>query len=222
MENKIIDKNFANIKLESLKGLFAYPGYSGETLEFLNDNGVITVEDLLLEKYRDIPEDKYLSFPEKTIKFLKSDIDIAKRLLECKYLGIDPNMNIEMCDNIFEVADILGFSKRTILILERETTYEEFMDIVKMDKKEAYNHLAAKGVGRHASDEIYFKAQVVLKYYNNLQKENKNIFSDESMYFELMELSKQVKELDKKLDSILDRLIKQESPEEIKTYIKSK
>lgn len=223
MENKIINKNFANIRLESLRGFFAY---GGETLKFLNDNGVITVEDFLLEKYKDIPENKYSSFSEKAKAFFKRDIGIAKKMLECKYLGIDPNMNIEMYDSISEVADALGFSDRTTHILKRHITYQEFMDILKLPKNDAFKKLALIGAGVHTSNEIYFKTEMILKYYNNAKKENVNVSDDKSMYFELVELSKQVKELDKKIDSMLDRMLEnmeeEKFSEEIKTYIKRK
>lgn len=217
MENRIIDKNYKNIKLESLKGLFAY---QEKTLSFLKDNGVVTVEDILLEKHKNIPEDKYSSFGEETSTLIKHDIDIAEKLLECKYLGIDPSMNINMYDNIYEVGDVLGFSSRTTNCLGRELSYQEFIDIIKLDRTTAFDKLAkCRNLGKHALEEILFKTPIVLKYYNSIEKE-KNVSIDESMYLEFLELSKQVKALDKRIDSILEKMNIKQSSEDEKTYVK--
>ena len=220
MKNGEIDKNIASIKLESLKGLFAY---GRETLKFLSNNGVTTVEDFLLEKYKDIPEDIFSSLGEETRKLIKHDISIAERLLECKYLGIDPHMNIEMYDSFDEVADVLGFSKRTTFLLRKQISYEQFMNIVKEDRNVYVQDLilAFKGIGNEAIDEIFFKTSVVLKYYNDSsKKENISASNDESMYLELVELSKQVKELDKRIDIMLEKMSNKTSSENKKTYTK--
>ena len=206
------EDNYKNIELNSLDYLF-----SNASIRILQAWNIITVGDLL-EKYQDI------------YKFTGNNISVAYKLLKCKYLGIDPQIEINDADDINEVSKKLSFNNRTtnLLLRSKITTIDLKKIIMENDEIIASKEVIreVRNCGEKTAREIVSKMSIVLNYYNNIKEENSDVAGDKSIYFELIELSKQVKELDKKIDSMLDRMLEnmeeEKFSEEIKTYIKRK
>lgn len=208
-------ENYKNIELSSLDYLF-----SNASTRVLCAWNIITIGDLF-EKYEDI-----YRFTGGTY----NNISVAYRLLKCKYLGIDPEIEINDTDDISDISKKMAFSNRAtnLLLRSKITTIELIKIIMEDDEVIASKELMCKirNCGQKTAGEIFSKMSIVLDYYNNTKKENKDVADDKSLYYEMVELSKQVKALDKKIDDMLDRMLEnmvdQESFEEIKTYKKSK
>ncbi len=220
-----MEKNYSNIKLSSLTGLFC----NSNALEFLKGYEIITVGDLL---EKSVKEDFYNAL--KANKNTYRDIVNAIKLLKCKYLDVDPLVRIDEDDSILDFGNEIGLSTKAIYALARkQVTIEELINMIKngTTKTElagAYN-LGEKGI-----NEIVFKTSIVVDYYSTHENSNFTIKTpteemkseDEKMYYELLEMRKQANDLVSKMDTMLDKLLErmgsQETEEKGKIYTKGK
>ena len=178
---------------------------------YLHTFGVSTIGDLLNNKRRVFGQ--FLAD-----KRIRKDISIAVKLLECKYLGIDPEIEITEEDSMETISDKLGFGTATKTALVDSThgnhsavilTPESFINIIKnsseMEAREKL--LSVKKLGKTRVDEIYYKSSIVLNYDKDSVKDLTPEEDLVAKYFKLLNESKRVKELDAQIDSELDSLL---------------
>ena len=241
-----MEKNYSNIKLSSLTGLFC----NSNALEFLKGYEIITVGDLL---EKSVKEDFYNAL--KVNKNTYRDVVNAIKLLKCKYLDVDPLVRIDEDDSILDFGNEIGLSTKAIYALARkQVTIEELINMIK--KGTTKTELAgAYNLGEKGISEIVFKTSIVVDYYSTHENSNftiktpieetktedekmyhellkmrkqieKTKSEDEKMYYELLEMRKQandlVSKMDTMLDKLLERMVSQETEEKGKFYTKGK
>ena len=199
--------NYNNIPLYNEKGLFSL----GKTYKYLCGIGIVTVGDLLNNKEK-------VFGPFLADNKIRKDITIAIKLLECKYLGIDPGIEITEEDSMETIGEKLGFNTSTKIAFVASSyrsgrryflTPESFINIIKncneFDAREEL--LKIRSFGKNRVDEIYYKSSIIL---NCDRKNNKKELSNEDLvaiYSKKMEESKIIKKLDAQLDSELDSML---------------
>lgn len=201
-----MEKNYSNIKLSSLTGLFC----NSNALEYLKNYCILTVGDLLT-----MAGEEEFNRELKSNKNTYKDVINAVRLLKCKYLDIDPLVTIEDGDSILEFGAKIGLSTKAIYALARkQVTIEDLISIIKNGS--AKEELAgAYNLGEKGINEIVFKTSIVVDYYSryensnftiNLPKEEKKSEVEE-MYCELLKIRNQANDLVSNIDNILDKLV---------------
>lgn len=220
-----MEKNYSNIKLSSLTGLFC----NSNALECLKNYGILTVGDLL-----QIAGDEDFYETLKTNKNTYKDVMTAVRLLKCKYLDIDPLVTIEDGDSILEFGAKIGLSTKAIYALARKhVTIEQLISIIKNDS--AKEELAgAHNLGQKGINEIVFKTSIVVEYYSKHENSDFTIkipneekkSEEEELYFELLKIRNQANDLVSNIDNILDKLVEKmygQGPlDDGNPYVKSK
>lgn len=220
-----MEKNYSNIKLSSLTGLFC----NSNALDFLKGYEIITVGDLL---EKSVKEDFYKAL--KANKNTYRDVVNAIKLLKCKYLDVDPLIRIDEDDSILDFGNEIGLSTKAIYALARkQVTIKELINMIK--KGTTKTELAgAYNLGEKGISEIVFKTSIVVDYYSTHENSNFTIKTpteemkseDEKMYYELLEMRKQANDLVSKMDTMLDKLLErmvgQGTEEKGKFYTKGK
>jgi hypothetical protein len=200
-----VNNNYKNIKLNSLWGVI-----DNSSFRYLTDHGIKTVGKFLNSG------NMIASIGSGDVR-LKKDLLIAYKLLSCKYLDIDPEMEIKDDDTMLSLARKLGFRTKTYkAFVASGLSPKELISIVMNNYEEdAYNKLLEiKDVGKTMAYEVIFKITIVENYYG---KKNKTISDNKSndvnnddllvKYFEMLEESKRIKELDAKLDDMLESML---------------
>ena len=201
MEN--VNNSYSNIRLKAVSSVFS----CDRSLDYLKNKGIDTVGKLF---ERDC---SVLALADSN---MHEDIMVAIRLLKCKYLGIDPYMELYEDDTMSEIVDKLRFSNATAKALRMLVSPREFFSMIRSD-----NHvdLMDLPLTNACKSEIVFKASIVLNYYDKKnKKEEKNTVTLPSLddiengdlkefYSELLELSKQAKEMDSKIEHLIDKAL---------------
>lgn len=200
-----VNNNYKNIKLNSLWGII-----DNSSFRYLTNHGIKTVGKFLNSG------NMIASMGSGDVR-LKKDLLIAYKLLSCKYLDIDPEMEIKDDDTMLGLARKLGFRTKTYkAFVASGLSPKELINIVMNNYEEdAYNKLLEiKDIGKTMAYEVIFKITIVENYYG---KKNKTISDNKSSdvnnddllvkYFEKLEESKRIKELDAKLDNELDSML---------------
>ena len=200
-----VNNNYKNIKLNSLWGII-----ENSSFRYLKDHGIKTVGKFLNSG------NMIASMGSGDVR-LKKDLLIAYKLLSCKYLDIDPEMEIKDDDTMLGLARKLGFRTKTYkAFVASGLSPKELINIVMNNYEEdAYNKLLEiKDIGKTMAYEVIFKISIVENYYG---KKNKTISDNKSndvnnddllvKYFEMLEESKRIKKLDAKLDNELDSML---------------
>lgn len=209
---EIID-DYSDRLLGDEKGLFSYEG----SYKYLWGIGIITIGDLLNNKERVFGR---LLADRRLI----SDIKIAIKLLECKYLDIDPGIRIKEDCTIVDFVDELGLNSSIFYALVKageKASPKMIMNIINENNEEDARAklLCLRNLGENRVNEIYYKASIVLNYDKNKGKDKNPSQNEELLteYFKLLEKSKEVKALDAEIDSKLDRLLDKMAKEGILT-----
>lgn len=200
-----VNNNYKNIKLNSLWGII-----ENSSFRYLTNHGIKTVGKFLNSG------NMIASMGSGDVR-LKKDLLIAYKLLSCKYLDIDPEMEIKDDDTMLGLARKLGFRTKTYkAFVASGLSPKELINIVMNNYEEdAYNKLLEiKDIGKTMAYEVIFKITIVENYYG---KKNKAISDNKSSdvnnddllvkYFEMLEESKRIKKLDAKLDNELDSML---------------
>ena len=195
--------------IEEEKGLFSFY----RVYRFLWGRGIYTVGELLDNKER-IFNNGVLSADERVGK----EITLAIKLLECKYLGIDPKIEITSEDSMETIGDKLEFSTKTKTAFVDSVyrnnrrcrlTPEAFINIIKNSSEiDARGKLSMiKGFGEVRINEVYYRSSIVINYDKN--NDLASSYGEELTreYFDLLAISKDVKKLDSEIDSRLDAIL---------------
>ena len=203
---KTVDKDYENIKLYSIKEIFY-----NESLRWLRDNNINTIGELMNADYI------FLGLVIGDTR-IYNNIQTAYKLFRCKYLGIDPDMEIIDDYKIEDIGFWLDFKTNSMnALLASEITADELKNIIKNnDELSAYKELLKiKRLGPTSAKEILFKMSIVLNYYSKEESldEQKNDFRLDnigigyvSSFIDLRNNYNQVKEtilgVDKRIDAI--------------------
>ena len=200
-----VNNNYKNIKLNSLWGII-----ENSSFRYLTDHGIKTVGKFLNSG------NMIASMGSGDVR-LKKDLLIAYKLLSCKYLDIDPEMEIKDDDTMLGLARKLGFRTKTYkAFVASGLSPKELINIVMNNYEEdAYNKLLEiKDIGKTMAYEVIFKITIVENYYGKKNKTNSDnkssdVNNDDLLvkYFEMLEESKKIKKLDAKLDNELDSML---------------
>ena len=194
------NEEYLDIKLNSLSGLLSQSALS----LLLSAFNIITVGDLL-KKSED--RDFYLSLLNE--KSVYKEIEVAIKLLKCKYLDVDPYIEFDSEKSIEELSDDFAFSTRVFNCLRRGGfTAKTFFDLMYDDQIEQklsrIRNLGAKGL-----QEILLKTSIVFEYYDRHKKKEENSKEDEtleSLKEELAQVRAEIERLNARIDEILAKI----------------
>lgn len=197
-----LDEESANIRLDSIPELL-----TADALKLLNNKEIYTVGDLL-EKSQN---------PEFSGEFIKGKLIREVRgvinLLKCKYLNIDPLIDIYSDDKIF-----LGFWTSSIGICSRTDrafaihgiTPKKFYEM--MHSKFAIDQLyKIPNIGDRAVSEIMFKGGIIADFYDKKKQRREVATEDETiddLNNELKQIKEEIEKLNKKTDMIIAKIQK--------------
>lgn len=211
-ENQIYDCNlkidsnlyYYSINIESLKGLF-----STSLMNFLNDNKILTIGSLLEISCNN---DFWNTLLDKD-KILYYELLSVIKLLKCKYLGIDPNINISDDDNknddIIEFFDKIGYSSRTRNCLSKAlfTTKDIYIIMHSPNRERKFGRIRNAGVG--VVNEIMIKTSIVIDFYDEKRKKEINLNEDETidaLNQELIQIREEIQRLNNRTDEIISKI----------------
>ena len=200
-----VNNNYRDIDLEVLWGII-----ENSSFRYLEDHGIKTVGEFL-------DSENMIASIRIRDSYKQNDLLSAYKLLRCKYLNIDPEMEIKDDDTMVDVGRKLGFRSKTYkAFIASGISPKELISIVMNNyTTDAYNKLIEiKDVGKAMAYEVIFKITIVKNYYDKKNKSTSGNKSDDVdnedlviMYFKKLEESKRIKELDAKLDSELDSML---------------
>ena len=200
-----VNNNYRDIDLEVLWGIIENSSY-----RYLKNYGIKTVGEFL-------DSENMIASIRISDSYKQNDLLSAYKLLRCKYLNIDPEMEIKDDDTMVDVGRKLGFRSKTYkAFIASGISPKELISIVMNNyKTDAYNKLLEiKNVGKAMAYEVIFKITIVKNYYDKMNKSTSENKSDDvdnedlvTMYFTKLEESKRIKALDAKIDGELDSML---------------
>ena len=157
------NEELKKIRLDSEEGLI-YQGF----LNLLEEKGIITVGDLF-EKAEDM-DSLYRILPPGE-SYITGISNILK-LLRCKYLNVDPQINFKL-DNNIEYFKQFGFSTNTCNSLVRAGyNNSNFIDLLYLEPRELKRKLRDIHIAVSGYKEILYKTSIILSYYQSRKKSN--------------------------------------------------
>lgn len=223
VSNKINSKDYSDITIMSLNMYFSIAVRNA-----LAKMDIITLEDLFVASTKD----EFISSCYKS-KFC-DEILGTTRVLKCKYLNINPEININDEEQSFvSYSKILGFSTRAVNALKRgrfaDLTFKEFM--IRMNEEGIEQRLdRLRNMGSNTKNEILLKVRIVTDYYSNKKIEddskqtlenNTDLSNLKKIYNELKQLINERKILDSKIELVMSHLENNfEQSEKVKKIVK--
>lgn len=219
--------NFERYKDISIMSLSMY--FSIAVINALAKMNIITLEDLFTASTKE----EFISLCYKS-KF-RNEILGTTKILKCKYLNIDPEININDEEQPFvSYVRMLGFSTRAINVLKgsglSDCTFKEFM--TRMNEEDIDQYLSClRNMGDNTKAEILLKVRIITDYYSNKKDENdlkqdtetnsSDLNNIKKLYEELRQLIDERKILDSKIELVMSQLGNNfEQGEEIKKLVK--
>lgn len=226
-ENEPEQKYFEEYKDISIMNLNMY--FSIAVINALAKMNIATLEDLFVVSTKQ----EFISLCYKS-KF-RNEILGTTKILKCKYLNEDPEINIDDEEQPFiSYARMLGFSTRAINVLRRggwsDYSFKGFIE--RMNEVNIDQRLSRlRNMGDSTKSEILLKVKIITDYYskkkdvNDSKQDSENDSSDinniKKLYDELKQLIDERKILDSKIEFVMSRLGNNfEQSEEVKKLIK--
>lgn len=202
IEINIVNNDDLNIRLEELQGLL-----TDNALKILINNNILTVKDLLemsnnREFYSTILNERNSSYDE---------IVVAIKLLKCKFLDIDPFIDMDPEKTMDETSQDFGFSVRTKNALRRAGfDTKQFFEVLQDNSREQ-KLLKCRNMGEKSLQEILFKTSIVIDYYDKKKKkqEEAKLTEEEtleSLNEELAQVRAEIQRLNARTDEILAKI----------------
>ena len=223
-ENHEDEDDYRDIDIKVLFGIIY-----NDSFRYLKRQGITTVGEFL-------DAGNVIASMHKSDIRMQKDILTAYKLLRCKYLNIDPGMEIKDNDTMANVGHKLGFRNKTYKAFLASGLSPKKLKSIVMNNDEidaCKELLKIENVGNLMAREIIFKISIVSNYYNK----NNIVVSDKKLvdldaeelkkeYFEALELNKRIGDigtrLDNTLDVMLDMMISQGILPDGKSYEKNK
>ena len=198
-----IDSNYANIKLDSVKGLL-----SALPLKLLDSYNIKTVGDLInLSDNDDILKAilKYSEYPYEEIVGVIG-------LLRYKYLGIEPNIDFadtgDINKDMINFCTQIGLSSRSTSILCRnDISLKQLFNIMRRPDRAEVLH-GYRNAGVAVVQEIILKTLIALDYYDEKQKREKDNNKERinELEKELNNINMQIQKLNTRANEITNEL----------------
>lgn len=191
---------YPGIKIETLGGLL-----SETNISFLKKHGVMTIEDLLQKSQN---RDLYKMILDENVSGYK-EIDVAIKLIKCKYLDVDPMIEFDPEKTMEETAVDFGFSTRVKKCLMKKIyTQKEFLDILG-DKHKEEKLLDIKNMGEKGVKEVIVKSSIILDYYDRHKNIDERKAKEEelkTLYEELDQVQAEIRRIEERSDELLFKL----------------
>lgn len=197
--NLNVNEDFINMRLNTIPTLFM-----NGTLAYLEERDIYTIGDLLNKTQNKEFNSEVL---KDSVVFYK-EITTALKLLKCKYLNIDPLVDLTINENttMDDVCEMFGFDARVTSSVKRKGyTPKEFFDLLKDDEME-FKLRTIRNLGTLGIEQIMFKTSIILNYYENKKNNEKNMTEDEtieSLTKELLQTKEEIQRLNSRVDEIL-------------------
>ena len=199
-----VNKDYSNIRLESLSGLF-----TDASLKLLASHDISTIGDLLSMSDNSTFQGMVLGNSEPAYL----EITGAIKLLKCKYMNIDPMIYFmdtgDAYKDMRDFSEMIGFSGRAKNALYRNgMSPKKLYDIVKSPNGE-YSLYQIRNAGNTTVQEILFKTAIVIDYYDKKTEKSKLATDDETIEAlneELSQVRAEIQRLNARTDEILAKI----------------
>ena len=164
MDNNILRQ----IKIDNIPGFFT----NEKIMRVLEVAEISTLEDLFYA-FKDKNFIKYFGLSLAILKEMSATI----KLLRCKYLGENPNINLSYNSSIEEVVDGLGLSLETgyeLITMERIDNFIEKLSLMSLKEKKFFLKKNTK-FSKSAIEEFVNKLQIINDYAQGKVPRNKEL-----------------------------------------------